>query len=99
MLAWRKKKAIAKQEDNVRRSLAKFVKVGRDIDTKIFASGRSQPRDTMRGQQLQSELARSVIGPLPLSEIKRRFFDPILSDPDTTKGVKMGIQFVCDQAR
>jgi len=98
MLGWLKRKAIEKQEANIRDTLGKLVAVSNEAHATIDRLGDSFPQQKEAVRKLQNQLAFDFIGPLPLDEVKHRILEPALRRPGVTEGARMAVDHIYDSA-
>lgn len=98
MLGWLKRRAIKKQETNIRDTLAKLIHVSNEAHATIERLGDSFPQQKEAIHKLQNQLMFDFIGPMPLDEVKHRILEPALRLPGVTQGARMAVDHVHDSA-
>jgi hypothetical protein len=99
MLKWLADLSRRTSAKNIVEELRLLVQTTMAAEQRWAATGRLDPVDRDAVIHRQKKLLFELHGPLPLSQVKVDFFDPVLNHPDITPGAKEAVAHVFNTAR
>lgn len=98
MLNWLTKAAENAQRKNIERTLSLLLPAAAEADKRIIQTGSPTPSDQSRVKSLQKALITDLIGPVPMSQLREDYLQPVVADGALTDGAKMAVRHVFDTA-
>lgn len=99
VLSWLKNKSVAKQRANVERDLSALIELAEDAEKVIQRTGHPlQGRAAARITEAQKSLLWSLVGPVPLADLREQFLRPVLANQDLSESSHLAIRHVFETA-